>query len=752
MNDRIEKLSECLYLYGEDAVFFERLLLLEDAYRLYGREGAGRGILYARAFAHVLDHMTVDIRPYEEIVGFMKQSILTDAEEAVFAEKALDDNFKLTPHTNFDTMRLISITDPDDRYCPDWFCSYGHYVPDYARVLKLGYSGIADDARRRLEEGDLTDAQIRFLKAAIITADAMCRYGERYRRCALERIEQTNDEDEIRRLSGILDTLAVSPALPCVTLRQAIQTIWFTNLVENAVVGCRDFGFGRLDQYLHPYYEADAIAGTMDRPRAKELLEELYIHVMENIGFSMENHAPKRILNVNSLQYITLGGTDRQGEPVVNDITFAAIEASMDVQLKQPTLVLRWFPDIDDALLNLAMASCMSGNGYPAFFDERKTIEYLLHRNPGMSREDARDHVFYGCNNIVIPGNSDALHETWHNFPKYLELALNEGRDPFSGVRCGADVPPASQMRSTEELIDALRKQAAHFLLSARQQFLDFDRIWPVMQPFGFESLLSTHCIERAESINEGGSDYKHFTNHLCGLATVADALYAIDRLVFREGRMTLDALNGILRDNWRGHELLRAEILNKFSKYGNNDADVDVFANAVVDFWVEETEKIPPLPNGRIAYASVYTLYHQAPMGRHVGATADGRMAADTLSESLSGTYGTAENGPTAVLASNAKLPQDRFLPSGNNLKLQKAVMAGQEGLLRLRALIETYFEEGGNQLQINILDDALLRAAVREPEKHKNLLVRVVGFSANFVSLSPEQQQNIIERDALS
>lgn len=751
MDSRISKLTELMYAYGEDAVFFERLTLLEEAHALHADEGAGRGILYARALAHVLDNMTVDIRPHEEIVGFMRQDIPDPEQERLFAEKARDNNFKLTDHTNFDAMRLISITDPDDRYNPDWFCSYGHYVPDYARLLRLGYAGIAAEARARLADDDLTDEQRRFLDACIISADAVCGFAARYREKAEELAAAATDEGERTRLTGIASSLSVAPAGPCSGFREAVQTIWLTNLIQQSVVGCRDIGLGRMDMYLAPYYEADRAAGRITRDGAKIILEEMYIHIMENIGFTMENYASKRINNVNSLQYIVLGGTDGDGRAVANDITYAAIEAGMELQLKQPTLVLRWFPGIDRDLMNLAVTSCASGNGYPAFFDERKATDYLMHRNPGMSRKEAASHAFYGCNNIVIPGNSDDLRETWHNFPKYLELALNEGRDPVSGVRSGAATPASDSMASLSDILSALRSQAAFFLRSARQQFLDFDRIFPLMKPFSFESLLSTHSIARADTINRSGSDYKHYTNHLCGLATTADSLYAIDRIVFREQRLTLPELCSVLRANWDGCELLRLEALNKFPKFGNDDDAVDDIARVIVDMWIEETEKVPPLPNGRVPYASVYTLYHQAPMGRVVGATADGRLAAETISESMSGVYGLEKRGPTAVLSSCAKLRQDRLLPTGNNIKLQKAALGGAAGHDRLRDMIETYLKMGGNQLQLNILDDEVLRDAVVHPEKHRNLLVRIVGFSSNFVSLSPEQQQNIIERDSL-
>ena len=741
---RINKLKEIMYAYDENAIFYERMMLLEEAKRRFARYSPA--LRFAHTLAFHLDNMSIDIRPAETIVGFMAQVAPTPAQEQEFRRLAEDENFKMTPFVSFDPSGLIEITDMDERYCPQWFSSYGHNVPDYAWILKNGFSGIAEKARDRLQSTALAPEAQEFLNCCVLVCDAMCRFAKRYHDLALEKLQTTDDLEEIARYQHIAQICAVSPSMPCETLAQAFQTVWFVHLVASGVLGGRDFSFGRMDEYLLEYFDPSNVNSSQE---AQELFEELYIHVMELSGFSVATYDSKRIVNTGSIQYIVLGGIDRSGKEVCNPLTFAALRANERLATKQPALILRWNPDINPELMQQAVKLCATGNGYPAFFDERKTINALV-TNGGVSLEDARDFAYYGCNNVALPGLADELREVWYNVPKYLELALNCGIEPFSGIQIGANTCPVEALTDLDAVIEALAAQMRYFLLKARRSIINFDQMWSTIRPFSFESLLSSHAFDRASMLTDRGAKYLFYTNHFCGVATVANSLYTIKRLVYDEKRLSLIDLLGILKNDWREHEELRKEIIDDFEKFGNNQKEVDSIATTVASRFIHEIEKLPPLPNSRKPLPAFYSMSHHRNMGRVVGATPDGRMAHAPISESQSGTYGTEKRGPTASLSSAAKLPLYLTASGGNNLKLNPSMLKGKDGFLRLKALIETYFEQGGSQLQINIVDNNVLEDAILHPERHSTLLVRVIGYSAYFVMLSPEQQQEILLRNS--
>ncbi len=748
MNDRIGRLAEKLYDYRHDAMFYERMTLLEEARKQHA--GMTPGEVYANSLVYLLDNITVDILPDEHLAGRVKEIVPDEAQEAEFDRLKIDNNYKLTPHFSFEALRLATVTDPDDRYAPLWFGSYGHCTPDMARVLRLGFDGIKQEAEERLRDQALTDKQTLFLQNTIAVCEAMGRYGKRYAKKA-EQLAAEASGDDAERLTQIAEMMDRIPGQPASGFRGAVEMIWLVHMTEAAIVGARDYAFGRVDQYLYPYYKKDIESGKITREYAKELLQELFVKLNELIGRAMEDYDQKRVLQVNSLHYMIIAGTDENGNEVTNDVSFLMLEAIEELDMcKQPTMILRWFPGINNDFMNLAMRLVSNGRGFPTFVDERKTYEALVWY--GVDEKAAHDFVFYGCNNICMPGNSDQLMEVWHNAGKYMELALNQGRCAFTGKKYGAETPPASQMKDMEDLWEAFRAQLGHCLMIGRQDLWSWDQAWARLRPFSFESVIDTHCVERAESVNEGGGDFKHYNNHFSGLATVANSFYAIKKLVFEEKQMTLPALLEILGNNWEGQELLRARVMNKFEKYGNNQDEVDDIAVRIGNMFIEEVKALPDFPNGRKAYADIYSLYHHRLFGRDVAATADGRMAHEQLSESVSGTYGTEKDGITSALRSAAKLAHNRTPSDSNNIKIQPAMVATQEGKDRLRAVIETYFGDGGSQLQINVVDNGLMEDARKHPEKHKNLLVRVVGFSAYYVHLAPEQQQEIIDRNTLA
>lgn len=749
MDQSIAQLMKYLEDSTDETFFFERTVLLEEAYPKFRH--LEPALQYANTFAYLLDHMTIGIRAGERLVSTMQQIKPTPEQLAWYHQCCEDSNIKLTTIFSFDSMHLHQFTDNDDKYAPGWFCSYGHNTGDYGKVIRLGFQGLKDEAAARLEDSSLTAKQRQFLNCTLIVCDAMVRFGRRYHDLALELAQTAPSEDERRRLLDIAEVCAVSPAKPAQTFRQALQTLWFTHMVECCVVGCRDYSFGRVDQYLYPYYQADLDAKRLSREDALLLLEDLYIHCNELIGYICDDVDAKPVLCANSIQYFVLGGTDENGADVCNELSYLAIEAMNELPtVKTPDLIVRWHEKINPDFWAFAVKTCAAGRGYPSFFHE-SLIQQALVNEYSVPPELANSFSFYGCNNIVLPGKEDELWEAWHNGAKFLELALHRGVCPQTKKQLGPRTMPVSEMASLDDLLQAFRTQVAYFLKRGREDIWKGNQIWAAMKPFSFESVIACDCIDRAASLSEEGSSYKHYNNHLVGIATIADSLFTVQRLVFQEKRMTLPELVDILDQNWSGHQELRAYIRNKLPKYGNGVSDVDQLAVQAARIFLDEVQKLRDLPNGRHAHGSIYSLLHHRPMGLDVGATADGRLAFSHLSESLSGTYGCELNGPTGILHSSAALPLDRTVSGAQNIKFQKFFLQGEEGAARLKAAIEAYFHMGGTQLQINVVDPETLRDAQVHPADHKDLMVRVFGFTDYFISLNKEQQQEIVDRDTL-
>ena len=747
MNNRTEGLRQKLMMQDDRQVFLERVFLLEEACREY--EGLTPGKKYALGFSHIVSNMSVVLGNDELIVGNVKE-VIPNEEENTFLCAAEKNDFSALALFSFDPLNLIAIEDLRPRYAPSWFNSWGHLTVSWPTLLQKGYKGIRQDAENRLNRFVGTnDRRARvheeYLENAITACDAMIELGKRYAAAATEMARRENKEKRRQELTKISDICSRIPGEPPATLWEALQSIWLTNMVLHCVCGARDWGLGRLDQYLYPFYKKAKERG--EEANTLELLECFFIKLNQIIGRGVENYTPKRSLCVNSLQYVIIGGKNERGEDAANELSHLIIEAVGNLQLKQPTVVVRYHKSLDRRLFQKACAVVKRGTGNPGFFNDEVVIHAL--ENLGVSQKDALDYVHYGCVNPNIPGKEDGLREAWHNLPKYLELALNEGRCMLTEKSIGLHVEPVSEMDSFEDLLEALRLQIRNAVALAVERIRKSDEAWQELKPFSFESLLLGDCVERAENCTSSGVAYKHMNHHGVGIATLANSLASIRRLVFEEKRLSLQDLREILKVNFKSHAGLREEILNKQPKYGNDISAVDEIAQKAGYLFCEEVRRASPIEDsGRVLWPSFYSLWHHREMGKSTAARADGSLAQEPLSESQSPVYGTDVNGPTALLNSVSRLPFE-FTPGGGiNVKLQPSLLKGDKGAMVLSSLVEGYFSQGGLEIQINVVDKDILVDAQKNPEKHKNLLVRVVGYSAYFVTLLPDQQDEIIKR----
>lgn len=743
MTPRVKKLQENLETISDEGVFFERAVLLLEAERAHRNDP--NDIKYVRCLQHLLENMTVDIRDDELIVGMCREEILSPEQETAFAQMCRHNNFKATELFTFDPLQIIEITDEDERFAPVWFNSYGHCIPDWARLLEKGFTGIRAEAQQRLEDPALTQAQTAFLQNAVDAAEAMNAFIARYAERAAE-LAKEKPEDEQKRLAEIESVCRHLSCGGAGSFREAVQLIWFGMFVLQVVCGARDYAYGRLDQILYPYYAQDAAAGRLTREQALELMECLFIKSNEIIGYAWESYKPKRVLCKNSLQYILVSGMREDGSDTTNTVSWIILDAIYELKLKQPTVNVRYHRNIDRDFFRYACRIAASGLGYPSFFNDHVVVEALMAN--GVSRADAYGYGYYGCNNSFLPGQEDELREAWECGPKLLEYALNSGACMATGRVQGVITPPVYQLRSMDDILQALRLQIRDCIRRTKAHVERSDAYWQELKPFSFESILMTDCISKASSMNADGSRQRHINCHFVGIATLANSLYAIDRLVFRERRFTLPELTELLKSNWEGEEYIQTYIREQYPKFGNDDDAVDRYAEKVGQIYVEEVMAASPTAGGRKLYPSFYSLWHHRAFGKVCAASADGRSAGEAISESQSPVYGTEANGPTAMFNSVAKLPFTKTPSGGINVKFQPRAFHGENGYLNLAAILEGYFRKGGMHTQVNVVDRKTLEDAVAHPEKYRNLLVRVVGYSAYFVSLSPEQQQEMIDR----
>lgn len=750
MTERIKKRKQAAFEEPNEAFFYERAILLEQAYQLYREETTGRR--YALAFAYLLDHMKIIVHPDELLVGAEEQIIPNERQEAVYQEIIAKpgNQCDMQGSFGFETLGLLESHEWVERHAPEWFFSLGHHKYSIESVLEKGFSGIRSFIWKRLEDDKLTAEQREFYQNGVIICDAVERYAARTRSVLLEMAAAEQDAVRKEELQVMASNFARIPMQPAQTFYQAIQTVWFLQNINSNVCGARDYAFGSLDQYLYPYYQADMEKGTLTREFALELIENLFVKINESIGYCVWFYHPKRCLANHSVQYLYVSGADKDGNDLTNELSFLILDADEELQLHQPNVQIHYHENINPRFLHRAAEILKTGRCDPAFYNDRVVVQALV--NCGIPEEDARKFTHYGCNNINLDSMEDEIREVWNIIPKFLELALNNGVDMLTGKQLTGPVSPIEQLTDIHAVAKAAMKHMSIALDRSLAIIAAGDERYRKNKTFSFESLMIPDCLESGVDMTKK-TRYKHCNVHASGIATAGDSLYAIDRLVFQEKRLTLEQFRDILKNNWKGYELLREEIRNTFPKFGNDIDEADRYTVGLARLYIEEVKKHSPIkgePEGyhRVLFPTFYSLINAVDYGRMTAASADGRMERDMISENQSPTYGAAKMGPTAFLNSVSKLPFEYTAGGGLNFSIHPQFVAGEQGTANLESLIRGYFRQGGLHMQIMITDESQLEDAVKHPENHRDLLVRVTGYSAYFVTLSPDEQQEIIRR----
>jgi pyruvate formate-lyase/glycerol dehydratase family glycyl radical enzyme len=639
---------------------------------------------------------------------------------------------------------------------PAVFCFdvQGHLSLGVNKVIENGMEGIikkAEDRLKRLEvEEPYNEKKKNFLKAVIISLESAIRYSERFAELAEEMAKETEDEKEKNRLLLIAKHCRHVPRYKPRTFHEALQSAWITHLVGEIQYGTHEvFAPGRIDQFLYPFYENDIRSGRITRDEAKALIQEFLIKLESNVEPIPEVGMETNAVLGNSQHVVTIGGLKRDGEDGTNELSYLILEAYEEMGGAVNQLAVRISKKTPFDFLKRACAVFRKANGI-AFYNDEAIIEGLL--ADGMSIEDARDYCIVGC--IETSGQSNTHgcvggHELV--LPVVLIQTLTRGKEPppFIGQKEGIDCGDPSSFKTFEDFISAFKKQLAHQIKILVEATEGKDKAYREILPAPYVSALMDDCIEKAMDVTEGGARYDFTSIDVRGLATLVDSLLAIKRFVYEKKELALTEFIKIIRNNFKGHEVLRQRIINEAPKFGRGDGEADEMAKNVLHWIYEISQRYRNIRGGRFRVC-YYSYGNHVIDGFMLGATPDGRLKGEPISNGVSPVnMGDFSCGPMGPMRSVAKFPP-REISSGIalNMRFHPSFIKTQEGLITFAKMIKTYFEMGGMHIQPNVVSSETLRDAQKNPERYRDLIVKVSGYSAYFTDLGKSIQEDIISR----
>ncbi len=627
----------------------------------------------------------------------------------------------------------------------------GHFVPNYAKVLERGFSGIQQDLIE-LRDGATDTRHKEWLTALIGSCDGPRLLAERYS----EKAEQlAHEEPDPARRSELLEVSRICakvPWEPAGTFWEAVQSLWTTHMLVLAAESYPGAGVspGRIDQYLYPYYQRDTESGTLTREFAKEILECYWIK--HNYAYDFQGQVGNS-QGINSAfgQLITIGGLDKNHEDASNELTWLILEVIEEMNLLEPKPNIRLHANTPEPLMNRVVSMVASTQGSPFLmnFDEL-SMKGLVWE--GVPENEVWDYAPVGCLENTMTGNDvSGTVDVNVNIAKAVELTLYNGREIESDTQIGPKTGDPATFSTFQEFMAAFTRQLKALMDRAIEANSFADRLRVKFEPVPYVSLLVDGCAESGKDCRAGGAKYNFITVEGLGLANAADSLAAVKMLVFEEKRTSMAELLTALENNFDGHEELRQTLINHAPKYGNDDDYVDSIARDVSRCWGEYVStKVAPASSRRYrgGYLSWNYFISFAP---RTAALPDGRFRGTYLSGGVGATQGADANGPTAAALSVGKLGLETH-PNGSShtMSFSPASLRDPEHKDKLAAFLRTYGKVGGTALQTNVISPEMLIDAREHPDQYRNLLVRVTGYNAYFTTLGKEQQNEIIARES--
>ncbi len=631
----------------------------------------------------------------------------------------------------------------------------GHICPDVGRWLALGPRGIRDDMLARAHGASGASAD--FYRASVIVLDGAMDFMRRYSALATEMADRAEPRGEAENLRAVAARCERLARRPPESFHDAIQSLWFLFALLQLESNASSFSPGRADQYLLPYYERDIAAGVLDRSGALEIIEALWLK-FNQIVYLRSSGSARYFAGFPIGFNLAIGGLSRGNEgerardgarrDATNELSFLFLKAQREIGLPQPNLSARLSAASPEEFVRECARVIGLGSGMPQIFNDESIIPALEAR--GISRVDAMDYAIVGCVELTTQGNnlgwSDAA---MFNMVKALELTLNNGVCLLSGKKIGLDLGRFSDYGTYAQLEDAFRRQMDHFVerMIAACDFVD--RLHAEILPSPFLSSVIDGCAEKALDVTAGGARYNLSGIQAIQVANVADCLAVAKKCVYEDKSLRADELLAALQNDFAGAEALRQRLINKVPKYGNDIEWVDAIAAKWADYF---SGKLGAYTNARggIYHSGLYTVSAHVPMGQNVGASLDGRRARDPLADGgMSAMYGRDRNGPTALLRSVSRIDANAG-SNGTllNMKFLPEFFGTEEGIAKFASLLRSFVALHINHVQFNVVRVEDLLAAQAHPEEWRGLTVRVAGYTAYFVELANDLQDEIIAR----
>jgi pyruvate formate-lyase/glycerol dehydratase family glycyl radical enzyme len=625
----------------------------------------------------------------------------------------------------------------------------GHIIPNYAKVMKIGMRGLAEEYQQLLKD-DINKEHKEFIEALLLSCETARDVGLRYSKKAHElAMSEANPvrKEELEKIGEILKRV---PWEPPTTFWEALQSFWIVHMLVMAAESYPGAGLshGRWDQYMYPFYRKDLDEGRLTRDEAKELLHCYWIkhnYVYDYQGRLGINQG----INSSFGQLMTLSGCGANGEDLTNDLTWLALEVIEEMNLLEPKPNVRLHKNTpQDFLLRVAeMVSRAQGSPFLMNFDEH-SIDGLVWQ--GVPRDQAWDYGIVGCLENTMQGNdrSDTV-DVNINLAKAVELALSDGKDTASGIQFGPRTGDPLTFTTFDDFMNAVKAQLKALVTLLVNAGNMADTLRAKYQPVPYLSALMDDCAVNGKDVNEGGTTWNFNTLEGMGIATLADSVAAVKKMVFDDKRISMKDLLAAIETNYENYEELRQLLRSKAPKFGNDDEYIDEIARELSVYWAQEAAKHENPLTGRKYRAGYLSWNYYVPLAPLTGATPDGRRRGEFLSGGVGAVQGMDANGPTASIRSVGKLNLET-VPNGSShtITISPSMVQTPEHIEKLAALLRACNEVGGTALQINVIDAETLRDAQRNPDAYSNLMVRVTGYNAFFTQVGRELQEEIITR----
>lgn len=785
LNERLTRMRNKLF-DSRPCITAERLVLETEAYQKFA--GEATPIFRAKVVKYIMEHMTTLIMDDELIVGtptnkYRGANLHPEFQSSTeFYLPELDafplrktDPYDISPEDRGLILKTLpywegkSMQDMSKKALPADILERihddiitvgltngvsGETTCDHEKLLAVGLKGYIDECRENIRStlcSSKEDQQrVDYWNACIIQCEGLIEYAHRMAAEAERQAAACTDPKRKQELLTVAANCRVVPENPPQTFQQALQLVWFVHVYFHIEVCTTANGFGRFDQYMWPFYEKDVLLEkNITKDEALEMLECFYLKACEVFEVRDKWYATS-FAGYPMWELLVVGGQTPEGKDATNELSYVCLDAASELKTTQPVMAVRVWDGTPEELIRKGCLMIQDGQANPGFFNDNVAMQMALGK--GCSMEEARDWTIVGC---IQPGpgggTADGSPDAGYvNMGKMLEFVLHNGVDPETGKLMGLQTGDPREFRNIEEFKDALKKQILHHYKMVTTGYNIMQSMHMTRYPVIFASMVTRGCVETGKSVQEGGAKYSTAGLYITGAANMADSIAAIDTCVFRDKDITMAQLIDALDKNFEGEERLRQLLLNKPAKFGNDDPYVDGIYREMMQFIAKNVQTWPDARGGTYSF-NVHSQTVNVSHGAVCGATPDGRRAGEAFCDNASPMMGRDMKGPTATVKSVASMGQASFHDGALfNLRFDPKGVQGEKGLASIEGVIKTYFQNGGEHIQINVVDDETLRAAQRTPEKYKGLMVRVAGYMAYFTELDKDAQDTIIYRTA--